>query len=341
MITYIKSFLIKVLPFKYLNLLRALRGGFQLTFASYCPNCLLNQKYKSIKLKSTGLLIDGTHGHWGSAFREYSVGKNPAIDLLWMDGPIPGNFGDWLSPYIIHSLSNQKVIHIPDYKIYNKKHIVGLGSIANKINKHSHVFGTGIASVSDLIDINAKFHFVRGPATRALIIDRGGPKVDMFGDMGFILSKIYFPKNISKDIDVLFVRHLIHQKLNLDLPQNFVEYSINASDSKTIKDLIKMILRSKKVVTSAMHCFIACKSYGVPCALISFSSSKISMYGDGIKYKDAMLGAGLIYQAPFELPLKSKSFNFDYIFNDEKLNQAFVEDLFNHTHKSLELYNEM
>jgi hypothetical protein len=340
MIKNIKIFLLKWLPFSVLNFLRAQRGFLRVLISQAGPEFLMTDKFKAIKIKSGGHLTAPFKSEWANAFSAYAQGKNPPINLLWVDGPMPGNFGDWLSPYILHSITNQKIVHIPDYSVCRRKHIVGLGSIANKINLYSHVFGAGIAKKSENIDVRAKFHFVRGPHTRNAIIKLGGPNVEIFGDMGFVLSKIYCPLVVEKDIDVLFVRHLIHQNIELVLPENFVEYSINASGSESIKAFIDTLLRAKAVVTSAMHCYIACKSYGVPCALVDFSEAEMPMFGDGIKYQDAMLGAGFKGISPFRLDRNLSFFNFDNIVNDDELSEIFVNDLFEHIKKSIATYHQ-
>jgi hypothetical protein len=335
----ITTFLKTCLPFFLINLLRALRGEMQLKVAFYLPYFLLSDDLKAIKArlnyKSNMIVLDS----WNKAFLEYSNGVKNPINLLWADGPKPGNFGDWLSPYVFHKLTSQQIVHIPDYSNFKKKHILGIGSIANKTNKFSHVFGAGIHSINDYVNPAAKFYFVRGPHTSRKIIECGGKGIDIFGDMGFILNKIYQPFNIDKDIDVLFVRHLIHQKLDVKIPSNFVEYSICASDAHSIEKFINVLLRSRVVVTSAMHCYIVCKSYGIPCALIDFWESDLKMFGDGIKYHDAMLGAGLKPYSPFSLKLDLNKYDLDNIVNEDKLSNYFVNDLYNHVKKSILLFN--
>lgn len=340
MLKYVKAFLIRKLSFAGLNFLRLIRGNAQFLLSKYCPEFFLSEKYKAIKLKHGGVSFS-IENRWGNAFASYAEGSDKPIDLLWIDGPMPGNFGDWLSPYIIKSVSGQKITYIPNYSYFKKKHIIGVGSIANKINPYSHVFGSGIASVNDNVNPNATFHFVRGPYTRDLIMRLGGPKVDVLGDMGFILRKIYTPKFKEKDIELLFVRHITHQGVPLILPEYAVEHLIDASDPTSIQNFLDVIVSSRKVITSAMHCYIACKSYGVPCALVDFKDSKVNLFGDGIKYRDASEGAGLRSLSPFPMGLNMAKFNFDNIMDEEVVSENFVEDLYKHVHRSIQIYNEM
>lgn len=340
MIDHFFTGLKKNLPYPIFNLLRALRGVLQNLLAKRLPAPFLSRKFKLIKARLNNDVVKIDGDPWNSAFLEYAAGTNETINLLWVDGPMHlGNFGDWLSPYILKKISGQRINHVPDYSLFPDKHMIGIGSIARKINRDSHVFGTGIHSINDSINPDAIFYFVRGPYTRKRLLECGGPKVDFLGDMGFILSKIY-NNNVQKRNKVLLVRHTIHQDIPLMLGNDIVEYSINASNSKTIENFIDEILASHVVITSAMHCYIACMSYGIPCLLIDFKDSKKSFFGDGIKYLDASEGAGLKKMNRLTLGLDLRNIDFANHVSAEGVNQAFIDDLFEHVQMSIKKFNE-
>ena len=309
--------------------------------ARYTPDFFLSKKLQDIKLVHLPDSSLNTHSdisNWVKAHKLLNKGEYPNILLMWYDNPSHENFGDWLSPYIIKQISGQKITHLPDYCNSKRKHIVGIGSIANRINEFSHVFGTGISSINDIVNPHANFHFVRGPYTRKNIMNEGGPKVEFMGDMGFILSKLYKPLSLQKEIEVLFVRHVVHQSLTIQLPDYVVEHTINISDSDAIQNLVDKIVISKLVITSAMHCYIACKSYGVPVSLVTFENSQRKVFGDGIKYRDAMEGVGLQSSAPLELPLNLTRFNFENIVDLQVVNESILNDLHAKVLKSINAY---
>lgn len=336
MVNFFKAFLLKILPFKTLDRLRTIRGIAELFLARYLPSIFLPLRYRSIKARLFQDYSSKNLDDWNKAFLEYSSSGVFTTYLMWADRPSPGNFGDWLSPYIFHKISSNKVIHVPDYGNFERKHIVGIGSIACKINKYSHVFGTGIHTIKDNINPGANFHFVRGPYTRKRLIECGGRKVDIFGDMGFVMSKLYPKKLLEEQYEVLLVRHLIHQDLPLNLPEYIHEFPINASGSQSIESFIDKILGSRVVITSAMHCYIVCKSYGIPCALIDFKDAKRNLFGDGIKFLDAMAGAGLKEINPHKVGFDLQKENIDYLVNDDNPSQLFIDDLFEHIQSSIE-----
>lgn len=320
--------------------MRALRASFYNLISKLFPNFLLSKKLRLTKAKLNNDYLTFQKDIWGRAFIEYASGSGKPIPLLWVDGPYPGNFGDWLSPYILRKISKTKIIHVPDYAYSSEKHIVGLGSIAAKINQYSHVFGSGIHLIDHYVSPKAFYHFVRGPYTRKRVIACGGPRVDVLGDMGFILRKIYkMDKPSIIQNKILLVRHVIHQNLPLILSDDITEYSINASGSESIEALINQILNSNMVITSALHCYIACKSYDVPCVLVDFLDSKYDHFGDGIKYQDAVEGAGLGKVNIIQLGLDLSKINFENLVNEVKLSEKYIDDLYEHIKKSISIFN--
>lgn len=342
MYTVLKLYMINRLKPRYLKKIRFWWHKWIDNFSKYCPSCILPQNFVLIKSKNNpqNRTINIMDSRWLNAHSAYKNGYSPEIKLVWYDNPKHENFGDWLSPYLINKVSKQTVIHIPDYENYDKAHIVGIGSIASAINQYSHVLGSGIASLNEDININAHFHFIRGPYTRQRIIDQGGPKVEQMGDMGYMVSRVYKPIGLQKEIDILFVRHIAHQSLNLILPDSAVEYSINASDPKSIEELINNIVRAKIVVTSALHCFIVCKSYNVPVALVNFKNSLQAVPGDGVKYKDALEGVNLKPVMPFDLPLNMSRFNFENIVDLQDLEATVLDEMCVNVSSAIQRYNQ-
>jgi hypothetical protein len=82
------------------------------------------------------------------------------------------------------------------------------------------------------------------------------------------------------------------------LPKNFDELSVQISHPNDVVDFIKKLHEYDSVVTSAMHVLITCQSYGIPCALVVFKGFEDYVHGDGIKYIDYALGAGVKEVSP-------------------------------------------
>ena len=220
------------------------------------------------------------------------------IFLSWWENPYPGNFGDWLTPYIISHYTESKIVFQSLTSRTTRKHIVSLGSVGRFIKSKSVVVGTGVSSFKHPLNPKADYVSVRGPHTAELLVQSGGPKVENFGDPGIVLSRILPLTRGETNGRVVLVRHHTHLQAPVILPDNFDELSVKLSHPDDIVSFIKKLNEYDSVVTSAMHVLITCHSYGIPCALVVFKGFEEYVHGDGIKYLDYALGAGVKAVSP-------------------------------------------
>ncbi|MCY1250085.1 hypothetical protein D9M72_636780 [compost metagenome] len=90
-----------------------------------------------------------------------------------------------------------------------------------------------------------------------------------------------------------------------------------------------------------MHCFIACQSYGIPCALVNFDADAYAVYGDGTKYLDAMEGAGVKPQAPLLISFDFDYRNFESIVYEDQISAKTMDEIERHARAALSTYLEM
>jgi hypothetical protein len=229
-----------------------------------------------------------------SSFLSYAAKPdNNKIYLSWWENPYPGNYGDWLTPYIISHYTESKIIFQSLTSRTTKKHIVSLGSVGRFIKGKSVVVGTGVSSFKHPLNPKADYVSVRGPHTAELLVKSGGPKIENFGDPGVVLSRILPLTRGATNGRVVLVRHHTHLQAPVILPSDFDELSVKLSHPDDIVSFIKKLNEYDSVVTSAMHVLITCQSYGIPCALVVFKGFEEYVHGDGIKYIDYALGAGV------------------------------------------------
>ena len=229
-----------------------------------------------------------------SSFLNYAAKpNNNTIFLSWWENPYPGNYGDWLTPYIISHYTESKIIFQSLTSRTTKKHIVSLGSVGRFIKSKSVVVGTGVSSFKHPLNPKADYVSVRGPHTAELLVKSGGPKIENFGDPGVVLSRILPLTRGATNGRVALVRHHTHLQAPVVLPADFDELSVKLSHPDDIVSFIKKLNEYESVVTSAMHVLITCQSYGIPCALVVFKGFEEYVHGDGIKYIDYALGAGV------------------------------------------------
>ena len=229
-----------------------------------------------------------------SSYLSYSSKpSDKKIYLSWWENPYPGNYGDWLTPYIFSHYTENRIIFQGLTSRAIKKHIVSLGSVGRFIKSNSVVVGTGVSSFKYPLNTKADYVSVRGPHTADLLVQSGGPKIENFGDPGVVLSKILPLTRGKTNGKVALVRHHTHLQAPVILPNNFDELSVLLSHPDDIVSFIKKLNEYDSVVTSAMHVLITCHSYGIPCALVVFKGFEEYVHGDGIKYLDYALGAGV------------------------------------------------
>lgn len=343
------------LPYPMLNAGRRVRGHLRVVRARRAAQGRIPMTFEhALEAAKRGLLdaaqdVHWLDGHadaagahaqgqarWARAFGQYrQAGAQPALKLLWADGPSPGNFGDWLSPYLLHRLSGRAIELVDDYRAPALPHWVAVGSLAPAIGAHAHVLGAGAAHEGARMHRHATYHSVRGPHTATALRRSGGPSVDRFGDLGFILSRLYTPRPVRLDAQVLLVRHMNHRHLPLALPEGVVELSIEAAAAADIERFIDILCAAPLVVTSAMHCFIACQSYGVPCALVNFAQDRRAVYGDGTKYLDAMAGVGLTPRLPTLLPAHFDLRTAGSLVSGERVAASVIDEIHHHARQVL------
>jgi len=229
-----------------------------------------------------------------SSFLSYAAKPSTnKIYLSWWENPYPGNYGDWLTPYIISHYTESKIIFQSLTSRTTKKHIVSLGSVGRFIKGKSVVVGTGVSSFKHPLNPKADYVSVRGPHTAELLVKSGGPRIENFGDPGIVLSRILPLTRGATNGRIVLVRHHTHLQAPVILPNDFDELSVKLSHPDDIVSFIKKLNEYDSVVTSAMHVLITCQSYGIPCALVVFKGFEEYVHGDGIKYIDYALGAGV------------------------------------------------
>lgn len=343
----VKLYILKHFSFGFVNKIRTIRGLLYSTVSWMLPFVLLPQSIRALKYKQRRIsdlrhVFDIKVLNWAESFfyyEKYNLSA-PAIKVMWADGPQPGNFGDWLSPYIVNRLTNRSIVHVKDYCSPNFPHILCVGSILLKSNENSFVVGAGVSSVEDSISSKSNYLIVRGPHTNNKLNSLNINTTRVTGDLGFIMPKIYKPQPVASECPVLFVRHITHQKLRLNVPDDWFELSINAAHPNDIENFIDRVCGSRLVVTSAMHCYIVCKAYDIPVVLIGFKGVD-TVYGDGIKYFDAMEGIGLKGYTPIQISSDLSKYDFTAMIDHQKIDPVKIDNLYAEAISSMNRYIEL
>lgn len=209
-----------------------------------------------------------------------------SLKVYWWNG-LP-NFGDALNSEFIHMLSGKKVSWInPSY--YKHKNYIVIGSILTTVNKSSIVWGAGfLYEDSECQEKPFKVCAVRGPLSRAKLIESGIECPEVYGDPALLLPLIYDPK-VEKRYKLGIVAHYIDTD-NIWLKNiNDPDVLLLDIQSSNPFDFIEQVYSCEKIVSSSLHGLIVADAYGIPSLWVEFSDK---VKGKGFKFMDYFLSVG-------------------------------------------------
>lgn len=220
------------------------------------------------------------------------MGERPAA--FWCRIPSRANFGDALSPWLIHKLSGQHPVFVaPDSP--RTKYLV-TGSIAGFAGPHCVVWGAGIIRQQDKIARGATLLAVRGPLTRQRAISAGIHCPEAYGDPALLLPRLYNPappqtEGIGLALHYSDAPWLLNRGL---LPQWLKPIDMQAS----IETVIATIRGCQLVVSTSLHGIITAHAYGIAAVWAEFRPLPEE---DGTKFRDYLLSIGHRQQQPLRL----------------------------------------
>lgn len=189
-------------------------------------------------------------------------------------GDIPNNFGDVLTGNLLtHFGIKYKHTNVPEYGT-----MYVIGSIARLASADSTVLGSGMIRKGEYAEPTATWRFVRGPRTRANVLEHGGTCPDVYGDPALLLP-IFCPES-SKKYEIGLVPHYEHfNYFKYKYPDHYIIDVVN----KDPLEVARQISSCKKIISSSLHGIIAAHAYGIPAAHVLGPKK---LHGDGSKFDD-------------------------------------------------------
>lgn len=208
------------------------------------------------------------------------------------------NYGDILAPFLAEKLSGKKVVRVkhPMLRRYRWfiKHYVTVGSIIWAASKSSIVWGSGIIKKNENVR-EAKFLAVRGPRTRARLLELGYSVPEVYGDPALLLPE-FIPPAATKKYKLGIIPHYV----------DFAEVQQRFADQPEVKvinlmtdDIIRTtqeITECEAIISSSLHGVIVSHTYDIPALWVKFSSK---LAGDNVKFYDYFESVGLEYKDEF------------------------------------------
>lgn len=206
---------------------------------------------------------------------------------FWDARPSQGfsNFGDALSESLTERMISRKV-RVVENPFCDEKKLLGMGSILNYAQENDVIWGTGVngkTKLSAYTFTNLDVRAVRGPLTRDFLLARGIFCPEVYGDPTLLLPRLFpeFKKCQNPSKEYVVIPHFSDESLFVDKP-NFV------SVKQPWEDVVKSILDSKFVISSALSGVIVAEAFGIPARLLIVEN--INNTENLFKYQDYYFG---------------------------------------------------
>jgi pyruvyltransferase len=210
------------------------------------------------------------------------------------------NFGDILNPIIANYFGKKQVRRISKRKSKSFEHYYMIGSILQRCNSNSIIWGSGfIAEDSTCKELPKKVLAVRGPLTRKKLISMGVECPEIYGDPALLLPEIYNPTTIDKKYKLGIIPHY-HDKndgwLKSHFSKNPMIKIIDVQNKNPLK-VVDQMLACEKIVSSSLHGIIIADAYKIPSIWVEFSDK---VFGAGFKFRDYFQSVNRNVEQPYQ-----------------------------------------
>jgi len=205
------------------------------------------------------------------------------------------NWGDALSPVLVELLSGKQALHLEG--LHQNRYLC-IGSILEGANKRAEVWGSGfISQTGTVIERPREIHAVRGPLTRAMLLNQGIDCPKIYGDPALLLPQFYNP-DVTKRYSVGVIPHYIDKENQL-LEQYREDPQVLILDIESgLKDFVRAVKSCEIILSSSLHGLICADAYGIANAWVQFSDNVV---GGDFKFRDYRLATGAAEPTPIRL----------------------------------------
>lgn len=245
------------------------------------------------------------------------------VNLWWHKNDGVSNFGDVLAPYLVKKITGKEVRFQEASRWPWPKTYMVIGSILAAAKRNCEVWGAGLIDRQTKVG-PAKFHAVRGPETRRMLIQQGHKVPEVYGDPAILLPKYYQPKNLSK-IKFGVIPHIVDfEKVKREASKEIKVIDLTGE----IENVVDEICSCDYTFSSSLHGIIVSHSYGIPSQWVEFSDK---LFGDGVKFIDYFKSVGMESKLPINLQGKPLNTNelLIYVSSSSNLPSCDFDDMRN------------
>lgn len=210
------------------------------------------------------------------------------LPVCWAKGPFPGNAGDVFTPWLLGK-DNVPFRHANPTK--PGKHLMA-GSIAVWARNGDTIWGTGNShqSLEKLRGLKLSIRAVRGPETRARLLEAGHDCPERYGDPALLAPRFHFAP-VEKRHALGIVPHYWDLKL---APKKVGRIISPMRSEKQLAAFLDEIRSCDRIISSSLHGLIFAHAYGIPARWVEFSNN---VFGGGLKFRDYLRSIG---RKPYE-----------------------------------------
>lgn len=238
------------------------------------------------------------------------------------------NLGDALSPIIVNYMLELKGIST-EKTVSGCKHLYAVGSVLTAGIQDATVWGSGILNAKLTYRLKGRkldIRAVRGPITRAILLDYGFLVPTIYGDPAILMPEVYYPQNVNKNGRSCLVVHKDYDLSTNDITQ-INKNKIDKLDIRTddYKSFIDQLISYDKVISSSLHGIIIAESYGVKAILLKPQIDIVKYYDyyystDRLTFPIAETIEEAIKMRPIDLP--------DFTKMKNELKESFPYDIY-------------
>ena len=177
------------------------------------------------------------------------------------------NFGDAISVSIVERILGKSVETTTSGTALGRRKFLAVGSIVNYAEEGDVLWGTG---VNGKYSKGSDYHFtaldvraIRGPLSEQFLMELGIACPKIYGDPTLLLPKLFpeLQKSSSPSQEYVIIPHFSDEHLFQHLP-NMV------SVKEDWQEVVRKILDSKFVISSALSGIIVAEAFGIPARLL-------------------------------------------------------------------------
>jgi pyruvyltransferase len=212
------------------------------------------------------------------------IKSRTGIPLFSWSRPGIANFGDELNKLLIPALSGRAVFCVPAN--CSLPHLAAIGSVLHLVGPGATVWGSGAISHEHPLTPSAKIRAVRGPLTRARVLDQGIDCPEIYGDPALLTPLVYTPRRTASRKALGIVPHYVdYEHVRRRFPDTYV-IDVRQPTTKVIDELAAC----DNVVSSSLHGVIIAEVFGVKARWARFSDDLI---GGAFKFQDYYQSVGI------------------------------------------------